>query len=123
MSDQNPNPQPDLASQFRELGEQLKNMFQSTWNSEESQKLRSELKNGLSELGKAANDAVTEFNSSETGQRLKADAADFKARVESGDVEAKAREEVSKVLNFINTELGKINDQWFKPSDDEKPEA
>ena len=120
---ENPNPQPDLAYQFRELGAQLKNMFQSAWESEESQNFRTELKNGFSELGKAANEAVDEFKTSETGQRLKSDATDFKVRVDSGEVEAKAREEVSKVLDFINTELGKINQQWVKPAKDEEPEA
>ena len=120
---ENTNPQPDLADQFRELGAQLKNMIQSAWESEESHKFRTELKNGLSELGKAANETVDEFKASETGQRLKADAVDFKARVESGEVEAKAREEVSKVLDFINTELGKINEKWVKPAKDEEPEA
>jgi len=120
---ENPNPQPDLAAQFRELGDQLKNMIQSAWDSEESQKFRTELKEGLSELGKVANETVDEFKTSETGQRLKADAEEFKVRVESGEVEAKAREEVSKVLDFINTELGKINQQWVKPNKDEQTEA
>ena len=120
---ENPNPQPDLASQFRELGEQLKNMFQSAWESEESQKFRTELKNGLNELGKAASEAVDEFKASEAGQKFKAETSDFKARVESGEVEAKAREEVSKVLDFINAELGKINKQWSGSSKDEETEA
>ena len=120
---ENPKTQPDLADQFRELGTQLKDMLQSAWDSDESQKFRTELKNGISELGRAANEAVDDFKTSETGQRLKADAQDFKARVESGEVEAKARAEVSKVLDFINTELGKINEQWVKPAKEDEPEA
>jgi hypothetical protein len=106
---EDPNTQPDLTSQFRELGENLKNFFHSAWESEESQKLRQELKNGLDELGRATNEAVDDFKASETGQKFKAEAEDFKTRVESGDVETKAREEISKVLTFINTELGKLN--------------
>ncbi|MBN1668531.1 MAG: hypothetical protein JW862_15660 [Anaerolineales bacterium] len=109
--------QPDLASQFRELGDHLKNMLQSSWESEEAKKLRQELRHGLDELGKAATEAVDEFQVSEAGQKLKSEAEEFKARVESGEVEAKARQEISKVLATINAELDKLNQQWRKPEE------
>ncbi len=104
-------PQPDLTSQFRELGENLKDIMQTAWESEEAQKLRQDIKTGLSELGKAANDAVDEFNASEAGQRLKEETQDLKARVVSGEAETKARQEISKVLHTINAELQKTIDQ------------
>jgi hypothetical protein len=115
MSEENPNPQPDITSQFRELGENIKNFFHSAWESEESQKFRSELETGLNELGRATNEAVEEFKTSETGQKFKAEAEDFKNRVETGEVEQQARSEISKVLNFINQELSNLNDQ-IKPN-------
>lgn len=122
MSDQNPEPQPDLTDQFRELGENIKNFFHSAWESEELQKFRQELQNGLNELGKAANEAVDEFKTSETEQKFKSEAEDFKNRVESGEVEAKAREEISKVLTFINAELGKLNQKVSaQPSEPVEP--
>ena len=117
---ENPNPQPDIASQFRELGENIKNFFHTAWESEESQKFRQELQNGLNELGRVTNEAVDEFKASETGQKLKAEAGDFVNRVETGEVEAKAREEISKVLNFINQELGNLNEQ-IKPKEAATP--
>jgi hypothetical protein len=116
MSEENPNPQPDISSQFRELGENIKNFFQAAWESEESQKFRQELQNGLNELGRATNEAVDEFKTSETGQKFKTEADEFINRVETGEVEAKAREEISKVLDFINQELGNLN-QKIKPQD------
>ncbi len=122
MTDENPNPQPDITSQFRELGKNIKSFFHSAWESEESQKFRQELENGLNELGKATNEAVDEFKTSETGQKFKAEADDFKTRVETGEVEQKARAEVSKVLNFINTELDKLNQQ-IKPTEAAPPPA
>ncbi|MBC8506154.1 MAG: hypothetical protein ISR58_12185 [Anaerolineales bacterium] len=103
--------QPDLASQFREMGDNLKNMMKTAWQSEDAQKLRQDIKNGLSGLSQAANDAVDEFNTSEAGQRLKTETQDFRDRVRSGDVETKAREEISKVLHTINSELQKAIDQ------------
>jgi hypothetical protein len=116
MSEENPNPQPDISSQFRELGENIKRFFHSAWESEESQKFRQELQNGLNELGRATNEAVDEFKTSETGQKFKAEADELINRVETGEVEAKAREEISKVLDFINTELGNLN-QKIKPQE------
>ena len=113
---ENPEPQPDITSQFRELGENIKNFFHAAWESEESQNFRQELQNGLDELGRATNEAVEEFKSSETGQKLKTEADDFINRVETGEVEDKARQEISKVLSFINTELGNLNEQ-IKPKD------
>lgn len=113
---EDPNPQSDITSQFQELGENIKNFFHTAWESEESQKFRDELQNGLNEFGKATNEAVDEFKTSETGQKFKAEAEDFKNRVEMGEVEQKAREEISKVLSFINTELSSLN-QHIKPKD------
>ena len=117
---ENPNPQSDIASQFRELGENIKNFFQAAWESEESQIFRQELQNGLNELGRATNEAVEEFKASETGQKVKAEAEDFINRVETGEVEAKARQEISKVLSFINQELGSLNEQ-IKPEEATTP--
>lgn len=116
MSEENSNPQPDITSQFRELGENIKNFFHSAWESEESQKFRKELENGMNELGRATNEAVEEFKASDTGQKFKAEADDFINRVETGEVEKKAREEISKVLNFINSELGNFNEK-IKPKE------
>lgn len=109
------SPHPDLASQFRELGDQLRQMLQVAWESDDAQKLRQELRHGLDELGKVTSEAVDEFQASDAGQRLKSEAQDFKARVERGEVEAKAREEISKVLAFMNAELEQFNNQWRKP--------
>ena len=117
--------QPDLASQFREMGDNLKNIMKTAWQSDDAQKLRQDIKNGLSGLGQAANDAVDEFNASEAGQRLKAETQEFKDRVKSAEVEKKARDELSKVLHTINTELQKAIDQIPKsdPGSDDTPNS
>ncbi len=108
------DPHPNIASEFRELGKNLKNILQTAWESEEAHQFKQELKTGLTDLGKAATEAVNEFNASETSQRLKSDVQDFKARVESGEVETKARGEVFKALQTINAELEKVAAQWFE---------
>jgi len=109
------NSQPDLTSQFRELGENIKDMFRSTWESEEAQQLREELKDGINELSTAAVQAVEDFNVSESGKKIKEEAAEFKSRIQSGEVEAKAREEISSTLNLINDELTKAIERISNP--------
>lgn len=113
MPEQNQT-QPDLASEFRKLGDNLKNILQSSWESAEAQKLRQDVKEGLNQLGQATNQAVKDFEQSEAGQRLKAEAQDLKERIESGEVEAKARSEISNVLHTLNQELEKAVNQISK---------
>jgi hypothetical protein len=110
--------QPDLASQFREMGENLKDIFRSTWESVEVQKLKEEMKDGINELSTAATQAVEDFNVSESGKRIKAEAEEFKSRVESGEVESRAREEISNALNLINAELSKAIEKISPPKSD-----
>ncbi len=116
---ENPNPQPDLTSQFRDLGDQLKNLLQTAWDSDEAQQVKEELKIGMHELGRVATEAVEDFKTSEIGEKLKTEAEDFKSRVDSGEVEIKARDEISKALNMINTELQKAIDSFKPPAEPE----
>jgi hypothetical protein len=115
MSEKN---QPDLASQFQEMGENIKKLFQTAWESEEAEKLKEELRNGLAEMGAVTKEAIEDFKESETGQKLKTEAEDIKARVESGELEAKSRQEISKALDLINKELQKVIQKSSKPKGD-----
>jgi len=115
------NQQPDLISQFRELGENLKSVLQTAWESEEAQQFKEEIKDGLEELGNAASDAVRDFNTNEAGNRIRSEAKDIRARIESGELESKARLELSKVLDMINSELQKTRKSFSKSETD--PEA
>lgn len=110
--------QPDLISQFRELGENLKSVLQSAWESDEAQQFKEEITDGLEELGNAASQAVKDFNTSEAGARIRTEAKDIKARIESGELESKARSELSKVLDMINTELQKTQNSFSKSQTD-----
>jgi hypothetical protein len=109
------NSHPDLSAQFRELGQNLKNLMQSAWESDEARNFKEEIKEGFIELGSATEQAVTEFNMSEAGRSLKSEAEAFRTRLESGELETKTRQEISKALNIINTELQKVIEN-FTPS-------
>lgn len=112
MSDE-PAPQEDTKSQqikseFQLLGENLKQMFVTAWESEERKNFQNELENGLADLGDTLKQTAQDFKESETGQKVKAEAEDLRDRIESGEVEQKVREDILSVLHKVNAELEKI---------------
>lgn len=99
----------ELASEFQELGKNLKNIFVNAWESEQRKSFQKELEEGLSELGESLKQTAEEIHESEAGQRVKAEAEDLRDRVRSGEVETKIREDVLSALHKVNTELGKFS--------------
>lgn len=104
-----------LRDEFRSLGENLKGLFSSAWESEERKNLQREMEEGMHELGKALNDFASDFQSGEVGQTLRREADQFGERVKTGEVESKARQEILKALKVLNTELEKAADKFSGP--------
>jgi hypothetical protein len=121
MTETTPPPENDLTSEFRTLGNNLKSILKSIWESEETQKLKREVQEGLTELGRVTNETAEEFVQGETGQRLKSEAEDLQQRIRSGEVETKARRELLKVLRVVNAELEKARSDW-SPDEVETPD-
>jgi hypothetical protein len=107
----------DVSSEWRDLGQNLKEIFQNTWESAERQKLQEDIEAGLADFANSVNKAVDEFKVSPTGQRLKSDVEDLHERVKSGEVEGKAKHELATILQKINAELGKISKQEYDTSE------
>lgn len=97
-----------LRDEFRNLGSHLKALIQSAWESEERKNLQQELEGGMQELGNALNDMAADFQTGETGQKIRQEVDEFSARVRSGEVEDKARSEILKALKQLNAELEKV---------------
>lgn len=109
-----------LRDEFRALGNNLKSLIHSAWESEERKKFQQELEGGMQELGSALNDMATEFQAGETGQKIRHEVDEFSARVKSGEVEEKARSEILKALKQLNEELEKVSQKF--DSGDNAPE-
>ena len=112
MSDE-PQPQEDVKSQqlkseFQLLGDNLKSFFVTAWESEERKNFQNELEDGLADLGDSLKQTAQDFQDSETGQRVKAEAKDLRERIASGEVEEKVRGDILSVLQNVNAELEKI---------------
>jgi hypothetical protein len=98
----------DLASEFHQLGDNLKKFFTSAWESEQRKNLQNEISEGLAELGDSLKQTAEEIQESETGQRIKTEAEDLRDRVRSGQVESKIRSDLRSVLRKLNKELENV---------------
>ena len=112
MSD-SPDPKPDvsaedLASEFHNLGANLKRFFVNAWESEQRKTIQSEIEAGLNDVGDTLKTTANEFQESETGQRIITEAEDFRDRVRDGDVEQKVRSDLTNMLQKLNSELEKV---------------
>jgi hypothetical protein len=108
----------NIGDELRALGENLVAALREAWSSPERRKLQDEIETGLVELGSSLKNALNEFETSPTGQRMKADMEDFGERVRSGEVESKVRSELLEVLRTVNMELEKVASRMEKePAD------
>jgi hypothetical protein len=94
-----------IGNELRALGDNLIATLREAWGTPERQRLQSEIETGLADLGSSLKKAAADFETSPTGQRLKADIDDFGERVRSGEVESKLRSELLEVLRAVNREL------------------
>jgi hypothetical protein len=91
---------PNLSDDFKQLG-----LLKAAWERPERKALQSDIERGLGELGKAITQAAADFSGSETGQKVKAEAAGMREKVAAGEAEQKVRAGLQTALGAINTEL------------------
>jgi signal recognition particle GTPase len=101
----------ELKDEFRRLGENLSESLKALWEYPETKQFRTEMKDGLIQLGDTLSQAVHDFSESPEGQQLQASVEDLGEKIHSGEVEAKARQELIHALNRINIELEKVKEQ------------
>ena len=113
-------PSNDLLDELHNLGNNLKTLLQSAWESEERKKTQKEIETGLNELAKTLSQAANEFSQSPTGQTLKADLQDLQQRIQTGEVETKVRTEVVSALRAANEGLKKATTGVKPPEEKQK---
>jgi hypothetical protein len=111
MSEKTP-PKGDLREEFHDLGQNLKKIINTAWESEERKKVQADIQDGLDELGNAINKMIDEFKISETGKKVVKEVDDFGERLRSGEVRDQAHEGVLSALKKMNAELEKATDKF-----------
>lgn len=110
MENETKNTENTLRDEFRQLGENIRDAFQSAWASDERQRIQTDIHEGLREVGDSLNEAVNDFQASETGQKIRKEVDDFGEKIDSGELEQRIRTDLSKVLRAINTEISSFLD-------------
>lgn len=109
---ENSKPEENLEDEFRNLGQNLVEALRAAWDSPERKRLQQEIGNGLTELNATIKKEFDDFDSSETGQRLKSDVENLRQQVRSGEAEAKVRSELLNALRIANEGIRNATANW-----------
>lgn len=107
----------EILDELRELGQNLRSLLQSAWESDERKKMQHEIETGLNDLYTDISQTVKDFSESPTGQDLKSDLEDLGERIRTGEVEAKIRSEVVSALHAANESLKNTGPKEPAPKD------
>ena len=110
----------NIRDEFRNLGDNLKQVFQTAWESEERKKLQSDVRDGLNDVSAALNEALNSFQTSEAGKKIVEGVEDVGEAFRSGEVEAKTREGILTALKKLNEELEKAADKFTVTPEEEQ---
>jgi hypothetical protein len=120
MMTENPKPEDNLEDEFRNLGQNLVEALRAVWDSPERKRLQQEIGNGLTDMNATLKKEFENFDSSETGQRLKSDVENLRQRVRSGEAEVKARNELLNALRVANESIRKATASWKSAASSEE---
>ena len=101
--------QDNLNEEFKELGKNLVSAVRSAWESPGWKNLQGEIEIGLSEFGSTIKNEVETIKGSPTAQQIKSDVENLHERYNTGEVEAKVRQDLLTTLRSINNELENIS--------------
>jgi len=119
--EESPQPEDNLADEFRNLGKNIIDAVHTAWERPERQKLLEDIEYGLSEFGATIRQEADKFNESPTSQRMKSDAEKIHTRFKNGEFETKVRDELLTALQAVNSELEKVADRFKVSEPDQEP--
>jgi len=108
----------NVAEELKGLGRQFAETLQKAWDSEERQRVEGEVREGLRSFADEVDKVIREARESQAASKVKGEAIEIKARVETSDIGKKARVGVVHGLQWISEELGKLADKFNPPADE-----
>lgn len=112
-----------LGEAFQRLGENLQSLVQQAWASDTRRQLQQELETGLSQLERSVRDLASEVADSQPGRRAQEQVDALQGKIESGELEDQARQQLLKALARINAELESTVERWRASADRSEPPA
>lgn len=110
--DAQPEETADIVAELRDLGQQFAATLQTAWNSEERQRIETEVRDGFKSFVDEVDKMIGEVRSSDAATKVKTEASNVANRVESSDLGRKAQDSVVQGLHWLSSELGKLADRF-----------
>ncbi|MBI9046184.1 MAG: hypothetical protein JEZ06_16950 [Anaerolineaceae bacterium] len=101
-----------LSDAFHELGDSLSDFFQTAWESPERLRIQEEIEKGFNQAGNSIHKAAQDFSETDTGQKLKSDLEDIRERIDSGELEEKARTDILEILQKVSSAIEGASHRW-----------
>ena len=106
----------DVAAELKDLGRQFANTLRTAWESQERQRIETEIREGVKSFADEVDKVIREVKESQTAARVREEAEQVANKVESSDVGRKARTGLAQGLQWLSEELGKLAGQ-FTPAE------
>lgn len=102
----------DIVDELKNLGRQVAETLRTAWESEERQKMETEVREGIKSFADEVDKVIREARASEPAKKVREEATELKAKVEEADLAKKARTSLVQGLSWLSDELGKLAEQF-----------
>jgi soluble cytochrome b562 len=116
-------PTSDIMDELQALGQQLTTALKTLWESDESRKLRQDLRQGFIQLGEEIDEAVKKAQESEAAKQLSEQVKDTMDKARQSDVAGKVEQGLTTGLRKMNEELSKAIASLEDDAEDTPPEG
>jgi soluble cytochrome b562 len=97
-----------ISDEFEALGQQLATAVKTLWESEDSRKLRQDLREGFEELGRQLDTAFKSAQESEAAKEFSEQVKETVDKARQGDLAGKLEQGIVAGLKGLNEELSKL---------------
>lgn len=121
---ENEQPRPemsDVAKEFEEAAHKLRDALVMAWNSKERQDMQEDIRKGLSKMSEEVDKAVRDLRSTETTQKVKAQAEKAADNLQSGKVAEDVRKGLITALRGLSDALDRVASSFTPTEGEEAP--
>lgn len=108
-------PESQLLGEIQSLGKQLALAVKALWDSDDSRKLRQEIGEGFSELGRQLDDAVKSAQESEAAKQFSEQVKETVDKARESDLAGKLEEGLTTGLRQLNQQLSQVARSFEAP--------
>lgn len=108
--------EPDLIAEMKNLGRQFADALRTAWNSQERQKLETEVREGLDVFVSELEKGFKELRDGQAAQKAKQEVSQVKEKVEGAELGRKAKVAMADGLRWLSEEFENLASQ-FTPTD------